>query len=144
MTAPCGPAFVAYVDPGNFATNMAGGASYGDMLLWGQGNWSPPAPTWPSSRGHHHRGGLLRAAHAGPALRRLPIPASTRCGSSSSARSPSRPGSRSHSSPHHHDQIMTSRKDIMGALVNHRSTTIAAATITIAILALNGVLRAQA
>ena len=37
MTALCGPAFVvsvAYVDPGNFATNMAGGASYGDMLLW--------------------------------------------------------------------------------------------------------------
>jgi manganese transport protein len=35
--ALCGPAFivsVAYVDPGNFATNMAGGASYGDMLLW--------------------------------------------------------------------------------------------------------------
>jgi manganese transport protein len=37
MAALCGPAFivsVAYVDPGNFATNMAGGASYGDMLLW--------------------------------------------------------------------------------------------------------------
>jgi manganese transport protein len=37
MAAMCGPAFVvsvAYVDPGNFATNMAGGASYGDMLLW--------------------------------------------------------------------------------------------------------------
>jgi manganese transport protein len=35
--ALCGPAFivsVAYVDPGNFATNMAGGAGYGDMLLW--------------------------------------------------------------------------------------------------------------
>jgi manganese transport protein len=35
--ALCGPAFVvsvAYVDPGNFATNMAGGADYGDMLLW--------------------------------------------------------------------------------------------------------------
>ncbi|WP_182904621.1 Nramp family divalent metal transporter [Microbispora sp. H13382] len=33
----CGPAFVvsvAYVDPGNFATNMAGGAQYGTMLLW--------------------------------------------------------------------------------------------------------------
>jgi manganese transport protein len=33
----CGPAFVvsvAYVDPGNFATNMSGGASCGDMLLW--------------------------------------------------------------------------------------------------------------
>jgi manganese transport protein len=33
----CGPAFVvsvAYADPGNFATNMSGGASYGDMLLW--------------------------------------------------------------------------------------------------------------
>jgi manganese transport protein len=32
-----GPAFiaaVAYVDPGNFATNMAGGAKYGYMLLW--------------------------------------------------------------------------------------------------------------
>src|SRR2546429_749970 len=32
-----GPAFiaaVAYVDPGNFATNMAGGAQYGYMLLW--------------------------------------------------------------------------------------------------------------
>jgi manganese transport protein len=25
---------VAYVDPGNFATNMSGGASYGYMLLW--------------------------------------------------------------------------------------------------------------
>ncbi|HVT69434.1 MAG TPA: Nramp family divalent metal transporter [Trebonia sp.] len=37
VAALCGPAFivsVAYVDPGNFATNMAGGASYGDMLLW--------------------------------------------------------------------------------------------------------------
>jgi manganese transport protein len=32
-----GPAFiasVAYVDPGNFATNVAGGARYGYMLLW--------------------------------------------------------------------------------------------------------------
>src|SRR5207237_8954873 len=32
-----GPAFiaaVAYVDPGNFATNMAGGTRYGYMLLW--------------------------------------------------------------------------------------------------------------
>jgi manganese transport protein len=32
-----GPAFVAaiaYVDPGNFATNIAGGASYGYVLLW--------------------------------------------------------------------------------------------------------------
>ncbi|CAB4870639.1 MAG: Mn(2+) uptake NRAMP transporter MntH [Actinobacteria bacterium] len=32
-----GPAFVAsiaYVDPGNFATNTAAGAKYGDMLLW--------------------------------------------------------------------------------------------------------------
>jgi manganese transport protein len=37
VSALCGPAFVvsvAYVDPGNFATNMAGGAGYGDMLLW--------------------------------------------------------------------------------------------------------------
>ena len=37
MAALCGPAFVvsvAYVDPGNFATNMAGGARYGDLLLW--------------------------------------------------------------------------------------------------------------
>ncbi|MFG1751840.1 Nramp family divalent metal transporter [Streptosporangium sandarakinum] len=33
----CGPAFVvsvAYIDPGNFATNMSGGARYGHMLLW--------------------------------------------------------------------------------------------------------------
>ncbi|WP_424186501.1 Nramp family divalent metal transporter [Actinokineospora sp. G85] len=32
-----GPAFVvavAYVDPGNFATNMSGGAGYGYLLLW--------------------------------------------------------------------------------------------------------------
>jgi manganese transport protein len=32
-----GPAFiaaVAYVDPGNFATNMAGGSQFGYMLLW--------------------------------------------------------------------------------------------------------------
>ena len=32
-----GPAFiaaVAYVDPGNFATNMAAGAKYGYLLLW--------------------------------------------------------------------------------------------------------------
>ena len=32
-----GPAFVAsvaYVDPGNFATNTAAGAKYGDLLLW--------------------------------------------------------------------------------------------------------------
>src|SRR5436189_90528 len=32
-----GPAFiaaVAYVDPGNFATNIAGGAKYGYTLLW--------------------------------------------------------------------------------------------------------------
>jgi manganese transport protein len=37
IAALCGPAFVvsvAYVDPGNFATNMSGGASYGFMLLW--------------------------------------------------------------------------------------------------------------
>jgi manganese transport protein len=32
-----GPAFVAavaYVDPGNFATNFSGGASFGYRLLW--------------------------------------------------------------------------------------------------------------
>ncbi|WP_369131442.1 Nramp family divalent metal transporter, partial [Modestobacter roseus] len=32
-----GPAFVAavaYVDPGNFATNFTGGASFGYTLLW--------------------------------------------------------------------------------------------------------------
>lgn len=32
-----GPAFVAsvaYVDPGNFATNLAGGAKYGYELVW--------------------------------------------------------------------------------------------------------------
>src|SRR3954467_13790242 len=32
-----GPAFiaaVAYIDPGNFATNIQGGAKYGYMLLW--------------------------------------------------------------------------------------------------------------
>lgn len=35
--AVMGPAFVvavAYVDPGNFATNMAGGAAHGYLLLW--------------------------------------------------------------------------------------------------------------
>jgi manganese transport protein len=35
--AMLGPAFVAsvaYVDPGNFATNIAGGARYGYLLLW--------------------------------------------------------------------------------------------------------------
>ncbi|MEV7802629.1 Nramp family divalent metal transporter [Microbispora sp. NPDC088329] len=37
LASLCGPAFVvsvAYVDPGNFATNMSGGAQYGTMLLW--------------------------------------------------------------------------------------------------------------
>jgi manganese transport protein len=37
VKAMLGPAFVvavAYVDPGNFATNMAGGATYGYLLLW--------------------------------------------------------------------------------------------------------------
>ena len=32
-----GPAFVAavaYIDPGNFATNIAGGAEYGFLLVW--------------------------------------------------------------------------------------------------------------
>src|ERR1700749_2422463 len=35
--ASAGPAFgasVAYVDPGNFATNIQGGAEYGYLLLW--------------------------------------------------------------------------------------------------------------
>src|ERR1700736_1667223 len=35
--AMLGPAFVAsiaYVDPGNFATNVQGGAAYGYLLLW--------------------------------------------------------------------------------------------------------------
>jgi manganese transport protein len=35
--APFGPAFVAsvaYVDPGNFATNFPGGAEFGYQLLW--------------------------------------------------------------------------------------------------------------
>src|SRR5437868_15258252 len=35
--AMLGPAFVAsiaYVDPGNFATNVQGGAKYGYLLLW--------------------------------------------------------------------------------------------------------------
>jgi manganese transport protein len=37
VLALLGPAFVAavaYIDPGNFATNIAGGAKYGYMLLW--------------------------------------------------------------------------------------------------------------
>src|SRR3954468_3731558 len=32
-----GPAFVAavaYIDPGNFATNISGGAKYGYLLIW--------------------------------------------------------------------------------------------------------------
>src|SRR3954453_8227307 len=36
-TALFGPAFVAavaYIDPGNFATNIAGGAKYGFLLVW--------------------------------------------------------------------------------------------------------------
>jgi manganese transport protein len=37
LTPFLGPAFiaaVAYIDPGNFATNIAGGAQFGYMLLW--------------------------------------------------------------------------------------------------------------
>jgi manganese transport protein len=37
VTPFLGPAFiaaVAYIDPGNFATNMAGGSQFGYMLLW--------------------------------------------------------------------------------------------------------------
>ncbi len=37
VLAMLGPAFVAavaYIDPGNFATNIAGGAKYGYMLVW--------------------------------------------------------------------------------------------------------------
>jgi manganese transport protein len=37
LTGLYGPAFVvsvAYIDPGNFATNMSGGARYGNLLLW--------------------------------------------------------------------------------------------------------------
>ena len=37
IVAMLGPAFVAavaYIDPGNFATNIAGGAKYGYMLVW--------------------------------------------------------------------------------------------------------------
>jgi manganese transport protein len=37
VIAMLGPAFVAavaYIDPGNFATNIAGGAQYGYMLVW--------------------------------------------------------------------------------------------------------------
>ena len=37
VLAMLGPAFVAsvaYVDPGNFATNLQGGAQYGYLLLW--------------------------------------------------------------------------------------------------------------
>jgi len=40
--------------------------------------------------------------------------------------------------------IMTSRRSVMGTLVNRRITTMAAVTVTAAILALNGVLLAQA
>ena len=60
-----GPAFIAsiaYVDPGNFATNIQGGARFGYLLLWvvlasnvmacssrcSRPSWaSPPARTWP-------------------------------------------------------------------------------------------------
>src|SRR3954470_6837829 len=37
VLAMLGPAFVAavaYIDPGNFATNIAGGAKYGYLLVW--------------------------------------------------------------------------------------------------------------
>src|SRR4051812_7374746 len=37
LPAALGPAFVAavaYIDPGNFATNIAGGAKYGYLLVW--------------------------------------------------------------------------------------------------------------
>ena len=37
VLAMLGPAFVAavaYVDPGNFATNISGGAEFGYLLLW--------------------------------------------------------------------------------------------------------------
>jgi manganese transport protein len=39
-----GPAFVAaiaYVDPGNFATNVTGGARFGYLLLWGDHRGQP-------------------------------------------------------------------------------------------------------
>ncbi len=37
-----GPAFIAaigYIDPGNFATNIQAGASFGYSLLWGALAW---------------------------------------------------------------------------------------------------------
>lgn len=61
-----GPAFIAaigYIDPGNFATNIQAGASFGYQLLWvvvwanlmamliqssRQNSGSPPARTWRS------------------------------------------------------------------------------------------------
>ena len=70
-----GPAFVAavaYIDPGNFATNIAGGAKFGYLLLWvilarepdrdaraepvGQARASRPARTWPSCAASASRG----------------------------------------------------------------------------------------
>ena len=37
LAAVLGPAFiaaVAYIDPGNFATNIAGGSKFGYTLVW--------------------------------------------------------------------------------------------------------------
>ena len=77
-----GPAFVAaiaYVDPGNFATNIAGGAKYGYMLLWVvlaanlMGDADPDAVGEGRHRDRHNLPELCRD--------HLPRPASSGCGS---------------------------------------------------------------
>jgi hypothetical protein len=75
---------VAYVDPGNFATNIAGGAKYGYLLLWvivaanlmamliqtcRRSSASPPAATCPSCAASTSRAGLDRALGPGRADR---------------------------------------------------------------------------
>ena len=56
-----GPAFiasVAYVDPGNFATNIAGGAQFGYTLLWVIVAQQPDGDADPvalGQAGHRHR-----------------------------------------------------------------------------------------
>ena len=56
-----GPAFVAaiaYVDPGNFATNIAGGAKYGYLLLWVIARREPDGDAHPEpvGQGRHRHG----------------------------------------------------------------------------------------
>ena len=118
-----GPGFlvaVGYMDPGNWATDLAGGAQFGYPLLCGHPDLEPdgdPAAGAGGPAGHRHR------ARPRPGLPRRTTRGRSRSGSGSSARSPSPPATWPRSSARRSRSSSSSALPLLGRRRPDRRST---------------------